>query len=151
MPQVQQVQQFRSYWFMITVTNFVSCCDSLRPLQVTTAPSACGIWRVKPASRSSRLTGKSSRRQSTTWRFTRQSATLPAPGQMRSPKCLYDAELRLPLQPRTRTQPPTVGDPQGHRRGRTFRHGSSAASHSRLVSCRTGRLYSRHSQTGLDS
>lgn len=44
------------------------------------------------------------------WRFIRLNATSPAPGQMLSPKCLYDAELRLSLQPRSLTQPPMIRD-----------------------------------------
>lgn len=40
-------------------------CNSSCPLQVMTALFACGTWRVKPASRSSRLTGRSSRSRST--------------------------------------------------------------------------------------
>lgn len=96
--------------------HFLSCyspcitCNSSCPLQVMTALFACGTWRVKPASRSSRLTGRSSRSRSTMWRFIRLNATLPAPGQTLSPKCLYDVELRLPLQPRSLTQPPMIGD-----------------------------------------
>lgn len=79
-------------------------------LQVTTALFACGTWRVKPVSRSSRLTGRSSRSRSTTWRFIRLNATLPALGQTLLPKCLYDAEPCLPLQPRSLTQPPMIRD-----------------------------------------
>lgn len=71
------------------------------PPQVTTAQSVCGTWIVKPASRSSRPTERSSRSRSTTWRSTRPNATSPAPGRTLSPKCLYDVELRVSLQPRS--------------------------------------------------
>lgn len=46
------------------------------------------------------------------WRSTHLNATSPALGQTLSPKCLYDAELHPPLQPRPRTLPPMIGDQQ---------------------------------------
>lgn len=64
-----------------------------------TALFACGTWRVKPAYRSSRLTGRSLRRPSMMWHSIHLNATLPAPGQTLLPKCLYDAELRLSSPP----------------------------------------------------
>uniref|UniRef100_A0A4W6CEF2 Striatin n=1 Tax=Lates calcarifer TaxID=8187 RepID=A0A4W6CEF2_LATCA len=80
------------------------------PPQVMTAQSVCGTWRVKPASRSSRLTERSLRSRSTMWRFIRLSATSPAPAQTLLQRCLYDAELRLTLQHRSLTQPPVIRD-----------------------------------------
>lgn len=77
-----------------TVNKCAVSCE-----QVTTAPSGCGTWRVKPASRSSRLTGRSSRSPFTTWRSTRPNATSPAPGRTLSQRCSYDVELHVPAPP----------------------------------------------------
>lgn len=132
-------------------TFFGNHNNSSSPLQVMTALSVCGTWRVKPASKSSRPIERSSRSRSTMWRFIRLNATSPAPGQMLSPRCSYDAELHFSLQPRSVTQPPMIVDQQRRGRGRTFRHGSSPTSHSPPVLSRTGRLCSRQPETGLDS
>lgn len=125
---------------------YLQCCSvligCLSSRQVTTARSVCGTWRVKPASRSSRLTERSLRNRSTMWRSIRQNATLLVLEQTLSPRCLYDAELRLPPQPRSLTHLPVIRDQWRHSRGRTFRQGSNPTSPSPLVSCRTCRLCS---------
>lgn len=110
---------------------------TLSPPQVTTAPSVSGTWRVKPASRSSRLTGRSLRSPSTTWRSTPLKATSPAPGQTLSLRCSYDAELRVLPQPCPLTRTPIIRDQQRHGRGRAFGQGSSPASHSPQLDLQT--------------
>lgn len=65
--------------------------------QVTTARCVCGTWRARRASRSSRLTGRSSTSPSTTWRSTPPSATSAAREPTPSPKSSYD------LRPPTKT------------------------------------------------
>ncbi|MEQ2213790.1 hypothetical protein XENOCAPTIV_021024, partial [Xenoophorus captivus] len=56
---------------------------------VMTAPSVCGTWRVRPASRSSPPTGRSLTSPSTMWHSTQLNATSAAPELTHSPRSSY--------------------------------------------------------------